>query len=232
MAAKKKTAAKKTAARKTSPGTQATLEARIRALETRLSELERNPVLALADVLVLETSRKCRTLKVVGNLQVVNGMGKTDTINGCGNLIVGYNEPPGLGGSHTARTGSHNLIIGRYHSHATYGCVLAGERNAALSRGAASCVLGGQESHVDAARAVVVGGQENVANSEGCVIVGGDDNGANGAILSVVVGGGGNRTAADASCIFGGGGNTTNGAASSIHGGDSLSTSTFKERLP
>jgi hypothetical protein len=226
-------AKKKPAARKTSSGSQASLEARIRALEKRLHELERNPVLTLSDVLVLERGKKCSTLRVVGNLQIVNGMGKTDTTNGCGNLIVGYNEPPSpLSGSPTARTGSHNLIVGRFHSHATWACIVAGERNAAASRAVSSCVLGGKESHVDAAHSVVVGGQENKANSAGCVIIGGQDNGANGADLSVAIGGAQNRTAAPSSSIFGGGSNTANGTGSTILGGVGLSTASANQRIP
>jgi hypothetical protein len=32
------------------------------------------------------------------NLRIVNGLGSTDTTNGVGNLIVGYNEPRQFGG--------------------------------------------------------------------------------------------------------------------------------------
>src|SRR5215510_2543918 len=44
------------------------------------------------------------------NLRIVNGLESTDTINGVGNLIVGYNEPPVLLPAN--RTGSHNLVVG------------------------------------------------------------------------------------------------------------------------
>ena len=50
------------------------------------------------------------------NLRIVNGLGSTETTNGLGNLIVGYNElrntqadptlPPNV------RTGSHNVVVG------------------------------------------------------------------------------------------------------------------------
>src|SRR5262245_41053418 len=52
------------------------------------------------------------TIRLSGaNFQTVNGTGSTDTINGLGNLIVGYNE---LGNPHgDNRTGSHNIVGGR-----------------------------------------------------------------------------------------------------------------------
>ena len=225
-----RTAKKKSAVRKTNVGRQSDLAAQVRVLERRLLELQRNPVLALADVLVLEKGRKCSTVKVIGNLQIVNGTGQTDTTNGCGNLIVGYNEASLA--SPSARTGSHNIILGRYHSHASYACLLTGERNFATANAPSSCVVGGSDSHVEADRSVVVGGRENNGNSAGCVIVGGEDNGANGANYSVVVGGGQNRTAAPASSIFGGGQNTTNGQGSTILGGVNLTTTMPNQRIP
>src|SRR4029453_13096922 len=54
------------------------------------------------------------------NLRIVNGLGATDTTNGVGNLIVGYNElrqpgacvpPPCI----NERTGSHNVVVGLAH---------------------------------------------------------------------------------------------------------------------
>jgi hypothetical protein len=42
------------------------------------------------------------------NLRIVNGQGSTETTNGLGNLIVGYNEPRDETGSFDVRTGSHN----------------------------------------------------------------------------------------------------------------------------
>jgi hypothetical protein len=229
MASKKKSAAGRTTVRKTAAsGTQ-----RLRTLENRLRQLERNPVLALAGVVVLEKRGKCSTVKVIGNLQIVNGMGRTDTTNGCGNLVIGYNEPPSpSSGAPSARTGSHNLVLGRFHSHASYACLVSGEMNAASSNAPSSCIVGGSEGSANADRCVVVGGHENKANSERCVVVGGFDNGANNANLSVVVGGVNNRTDASTSSIFGGSSNTTNGVNSTILGGSSLATTMPGERIP
>ena len=54
------------------------------------------------------------------NLCIVNGLGATDSMNGLGNLIVGYQElrnasvinDPGPGGGPDVRTGSHNIVVG------------------------------------------------------------------------------------------------------------------------
>lgn len=202
-------------------------------LERRIQELEANPVLALAGVVVLEKGRACRTVKVVENLQIVTGMVETDTTNGCGNLIIGYNElAPPSSGAPTTRTGSHNLILGRFHSDASYAGLLAGEMNVTSANAPSSCGVGGSEGSANADLAVVVGGQENKANSNRCVIIGGFDNGANGGDRAVAVGGVNNRADSPTSSIFGGSGNTTGGAGSTILGDSTLATTLAGERIP
>src|ERR1700676_5068213 len=45
------------------------------------------------------------------NVQVVNGIGQTSTVNGEGNLVIGYDENTGaLRGIPGVQSGSHNLI--------------------------------------------------------------------------------------------------------------------------
>lgn len=205
--------------RRAAPRAAGSAARQIQALERRIKELEAHPVLALGGVIVVEKGRTCSTVKVTGNLQIVNGMGKTDTTNGCGNLIIGYNElPPASSGAPSARTGSHNVILGRFHSHASYAGLLSGEMNVISAIAPSSCIVGGSEGSANADRVVVVGGHENKANSERCVIIGGFDNGANGGNLSVVAGGTNNRADAPSSCILGGLGNTTSVAGSTIVG--------------
>src|SRR5262245_48136418 len=46
------------------------------------------------------------------NLRIVNGLGSTETTNGLGNLIIGYNELRNDPGSADVRTGSHNIVTG------------------------------------------------------------------------------------------------------------------------
>lgn len=239
MATKKRPAAKKRATARTSvkagakrKQSPASMDARIRELENRLRELERNTVPGLGEVLTLEKGRRCHTLKLVGNLQIINGAGRTNTVNGCGNLIIGYNEPRPTPGIPEGRSGSHNLILGRYHSYASYACLLSGEMNTATADAVASCVVGGMEGSANADKCVIVGGIEGKANSGRCVIIGGFDNGANNADRAVVIGGTNNRADAANSCIFGGGANTTSGAGSTILGGNNLATTLPGERIP
>ena len=62
------------------------------------------------------------------NVNIVNGTDTTDGIvNGLGNLIVGYNE---LRVSGNDRTGSHNIVVGRYHNYSSHGGLVVGQGNA------------------------------------------------------------------------------------------------------
>ncbi len=197
MAAKKKAKRPKKPGGKKKPGTVA----RIVALEKRLKEL--------TDVLQIAGGRACRTVLVKGNLQIVNGMGRTDRTNGCGNLIIGYNElPSAASGWPTTRTGSHNLIIGRYHSHASYAGLLSGEQNLTSASAPSAVVAGGSESTANADRVVIVGGFDNKGNGVSAVVIGGFDNGAAGN-TSVCIGGTNNRADTQRSTLLGGGGLTT-----------------------
>ncbi len=58
------------------------------------------------------------------NLRIVNGLGATDTVNGLGNLIVGYNEPRGTG--EDRRTGSHNVVVGEENNFISFGGLIVG----------------------------------------------------------------------------------------------------------
>ena len=69
------------------------------------------------------------------NLRIVNGLGTTDTTNGLGNLIVGYNElrmhfPDCAGNPHPfcrdARTGSHNVVVGEGNNFSSFGGLVVG----------------------------------------------------------------------------------------------------------
>ena len=80
-----------------------TLEQRVAALEAKLKYLNTR---------IDSSGRPLMEVKGA-NLRLVNGTGKTETANGLGNLIVGYNETrrePCNGPND--RTGSHNVIIG------------------------------------------------------------------------------------------------------------------------
>src|SRR5262249_46216156 len=81
------------------------------------------------------------------NFQIVNGEGSTDTVNGTGNLIVGYDEADvnkKNGKVQDDKTGSHNLVIGAEHTYTSFGAIVAGRDNA--SEGPGASVLGGSSN--------------------------------------------------------------------------------------
>lgn len=82
----------------TQPGTMAE---RMATLEHKLSAMALD---AAANQIVITRA----------NLRIVNGLGTTDTTNGLGNLIVGYNEPRNRPSSPDVRTGSQNVVVGRH----------------------------------------------------------------------------------------------------------------------
>ena len=132
------------------------------------------------------------------NLNVNNGLGGTETVNGLGNVIIGYNE--GTPGYHQ-RTGSHNLVVGKGHHYTSFGGMVVGLNNGIFSD-----------------YAVVSGGQGNTASGSYSAVSGGALNRALG-INSSVTGGNGNTAAYVETTVTGGLGNTANGHASTVSGG-------------
>src|SRR5215470_5571758 len=72
------------------------------------------------------------------NLRIVNGLGTTETTNGLGNLIVGYNElrrdDPICHSStdpacRDTRTGSHNVVVGLEQNFSSFGGLVVGRFN-------------------------------------------------------------------------------------------------------
>jgi hypothetical protein len=155
------------------------------------------------------------------NLQVVNGEGGTGTVNGLGNVIIGYDEA--TINKHEeildTKTGSHNLIIGAEHTYTHFGAIVAGEDNA--SEGPGASVLGGHSNLATGENAVVIAGTENEANGHASVVVAGNENITDeDAEETVIAAGAFNRTFALDSFVGGGLSNHTRGFASSITGGE------------
>jgi Collagen triple helix repeat (20 copies) len=100
------------------------------------------------------------------NVQIVNGEGSTNTINGAGNLIVGYDENPGT------QTGSHNVIVGPEDGYTSYGALIAGRNNRALSP---DDFVAGIANTAGNEGASVSGGFENTAAFRLSSILGGKD---------------------------------------------------------
>ena len=123
------------------------------------------------------------------NLHIVNGEGATDTINGLGNLILGYNDS---NSSLTAfNVGSHNLVLGRANLYASYGGIVGGVNN--IISGAYATVLGGHTNVASGDWSFVYGGLNNEAVGQQSAITGGSDNDAYG-LGSAITGGVNNQT--------------------------------------
>lgn len=147
----------------------------------------------IARISVLETTLASVTTENGGddvvftgvNVHVRSGSGSTDgTVNGLGNLIVGYNED--VGGD-AARTGSHNLIVGPEHSYSSYGGFVAGYYNSVS--GANASVSGGYDNRASGSYSSVSGGLSNTASGSYSSVSGGYYNTASGAYSSVSGGG-------------------------------------------
>jgi len=165
------------------------LNARIAALEASLSN-----VTALNAYLSLQTVNGQPTVRVAAaNLQIVNGMDKTDSKNGVGNLIIGYDElrpdtgtkqcsqatfaPPNLQSlKYTlydqAGCEAANAVFAVNHKSGSHNLVVGPYHNYSSYGGA---VMGTQNS-IAYYYANVTGGQLNVAAGIAASITGGNNN--------------------------------------------------------
>ena len=126
---------------------------KIGGLTADLAAVQANSVLALDSLLTLDTAGAHPTARFAGvNVQVTNGAAQT-TVNGTGNLIVGFNEPRGVGDD---RSGSHNLVVGNRQNYASVGGFVAGFSNT-----------------ISGAYASVSGGESNIASGDFSGISGG-----------------------------------------------------------
>ncbi|MCP4136920.1 MAG: hypothetical protein GY754_38470 [bacterium] len=153
------------------------------------------------------------------NVQIVSGAGYTKggdgdyytegTVNGLGNLIVGYNEKIPWSGPTHDRTGSHNIIVGNWHNYSSYGGLVVGQGN----------TISGEFSSVS-------GGEDNTAIGDHSSVSGGDHNTAGGSFSSVS-GGSLNRASGYECSVSGGTRNTAYGDCSSVSGGFDRSLTTM-----
>jgi len=140
------------------------LTATVTSLQAEVESLQADSVAGLSGVLSVGTDNQGNTAAVFSgvNLHVNNASGDTDTVNGLGNLIVGYDEETtntwetcadGFYSDQTLcesngeiwaashKSGSHNLIVGRRHNYSQAGGMLAGASNNVLA--SYSTVIGG-----------------------------------------------------------------------------------------
>jgi trimeric autotransporter adhesin len=238
--------------------TVSALKDEIASLQSQLAAVQSNPALALGPFVGVDTNSENGvagphiTFKGA-NIHIVSGSGVTsdnDNPTGLGNLIIGYDEPPGeLRG--TDRGGSHNLVIGRYNrfTRAAVGGIVAGELNTISNReasvtggatntasGLQACVSGGGFNTASGEQTSVSGGVNNNASGSGDSVSGGDGNTATGTQASVsggtsnqasgnrasINGGNGNVASGNEASVTGGTGNTASGSATVIIGGQNI----------
>lgn len=189
------------------------MQAQITALQVQVATLENQVVPELSQF--VEFIDSSSTLSFTGvNVQIQSGAFST-TPNGKGNLIIGqnrFNEELG----EPAREGSHNLVVGDFHSYngtnnflsgigngvwSDFGAIMAGTgnqlgtdstlvENSAIVSGKGNIISGG-----DPSQSVIVGGQNNIIGSY-----------SNDTRFSVITGGRLNKMLEDGYCGFIGGG--------------------------
>jgi len=193
------------------------LEAENTQLQSRVTQLESSVAQLESSVTQLEelfagVTRNAGTIRFSGvNVQIVNGAGSTDTTNYVGNLIVGYNEDDG-----DVHSGSHNIVVGKWHTYSSYGGLVTAFNNSITAPYA--CVSGGQENTASGDCSSVSGGYLNYAPGWRSSVLGGVSNTTDGT-QSSISGGSGNTTEGTDSSVSGGIGNTASGVYSSVSGG-------------
>lgn len=147
------------------------LQQRVLALEAQIARLNR---------LLAGISRKGGNLTMEGmNVILTNGSGTTDTTNGTGNLIVGYNAADAV-------TGSHNIVVGNGNQCGAYGAVVSGEDH--RIRGRYPAAVGGRKNTVTGNFAFAAGGEGNKADGKLSAVIGGKKNHAGGE-MAIISGG-------------------------------------------
>jgi uncharacterized coiled-coil protein SlyX len=186
------------------------------------------------------------------NVQIVNGLHATDTINGTGNLIVGYDEADTSRRSRCT-VGWYNSPIGTVTVTDAATCAAAGGTwtNEGFKTGSHYIIAGsennysgfggvvfGYQNTSNAEYANVTGGRNNMAAGHSSNVSGGGYNSATGLAASVsggsqntagpyasVTGGSLNEATVSGSSVSGGYSNTATGQYSSISGGNGCTLS-------
>lgn len=185
------------------------LQTEIVALQKQVAALQSSSVQALAPFVSVDPNPENGVagpnVVISGvNVHIVNGTRETATVNGLGNLIIGYDElPPNtVEMQNIGRGGSHNLVVGRYNQFGVAGFsnLVGGEWNGAASE--AGFVVG-LYNETSGAFSSISGGVGNWAGSEYSSVCGGEGNSAIGT-CSVVLGGYYNKEYAGDSVTLGG----------------------------
>jgi len=165
----------------------ARLAARVAELEARVAAMEE--ILQYVHVETGEISALAGPHLIIEgvNVHVRSGSGVTDdgcstwapnfpnceSLTGLGNLIVGYNGRRNSGANfpREIRTGSHNLVVGDFHTYSSFGGFVAGAGNKVTNVGASVC--GGSGNLSSGFSSSISGGQANVASGANSSISGG-----------------------------------------------------------
>ncbi len=168
------------------------------------------------------------------NVYVQSGAGSTaETVNGTGNLIIGYDENDGA----DIKSGSHNLVIGPNHTYLSFGAVVGGEDNTASGEhvtvfgrlneaaGTYSSVTAGHENVAMGTYSAVSGGRGGQAAAYISTVSGGYLNEATGQYASVCAGRL-NIAQGDYSSVTAGYTNLAEGRYSTVYGGQLITEAT------
>jgi len=175
------------------------LAAQVTSLQSGLTALQNNSLLQLAGKISYNSASNAVVFSGV-DVQIINGLGSTETYNGTGNLILGYNEPDVFGvsqqvcsdGSYITQatcpssetwgrnqhSGSHNLIIGTAHSYTRFAGMVVGQGNS-ITKDYAS-INGGLGNVAGGTNSTVSGGGYNSASGSVSSVSGGTNNVASG----------------------------------------------------
>ncbi len=202
-------------------GQVATLQSQAAALAGQVAALEAT----LSGVSRVESRSDGPTIRFSGvNVQIVDGQDEaTDgTTNGLGNLIIGWNESDG-----DAHSGSHNLVVGPYHSYTSFGGMVVGVDNEISGPNAS--VSGGAHNKASNSHATVSGGGSNMSTAPFAWVGGGSFNTASGDGASVTGGYGISATGWHASGV--GGYENTVGDLDTVLGGEDVTCNTAYQSL-
>lgn len=156
------------------------------------------------------------------NVHVRSGSGSTSSsVNGRGNLIVGYDE--GVSGD---KTGSHNIVMGTNNSYSSYGGLVGGNGN--TISGNYTSVLGGTGNTADGTNSVVVAGSGNETTGTNSAILAGAS-GEAGGNQSAIIAGWENETSGSWSAVVAGSGNEAAAMDSVVVGGLDNTASNTRE---
>jgi hypothetical protein len=212
----------------------APLAAQVSLLQGQVSSLESANAKLSADVSAMQTTLSKvsyspqglngqPTLTITGaNLQIANGTGNTDSPNGLGNLILGYDEGAGT------QTGSHNVVLGYSQDFTSYGGIMGGWNN--VLSGPSSLVFG-VANVASGIGSSVTAGFQNTASGFGASVSGGRGNTASN-YESSVTGGAANTASGNHASVSGGNGNTASGDQAAILGGNGITVPTTNGTSP